>query len=294
MSGYKVFAVAGASGKVGKAILDELLRVQPELELEVRIITRKEGGNAAKDTDSLEKRGAKVYAVNYDERETIVHALEGVDVLISCFGATGFGLQLLLVKVAAIAQVKLYVNSHWGAPMDEYRYGLTHMSIKDEPIKLAQEVFHLPWTLFRVGIFPEFCIPFPVTELNLNSRKVVIYGDGQTPNSWTTIPDVARFAVYVLTHLSPSQLQNREFNIEGDRKTFNEVVQLYIAKHPGEFQVTYKPVNVLEEMVKKSEGKDFFHALMIEYATGRVAHDPTKLDNKEFPGWNPKQVVDTL
>ncbi|KZO94723.1 NAD(P)-binding protein [Calocera viscosa TUFC12733] len=294
MSGYKVFAVAGASGKVGKAILDELLRVQPELGLEVRVITRKEGGNAAKDAEELEKRGAKVCPVDYDEKRTVVQAVKGVDVLISCFGATGLGRQMLLVKVAAIARVKLYVNSHWGAPMDEYRYGLTHMKIKDEPITLAQDVFHLPWAYFRVGIFPEFTIPLPLTELNLATRKATIYGTGATPNSWTTIPDVARYAVYVLTHLPPSRLQNRVFNIEGDRKTFNEIVQLYVAKHPGEFQVSYKPVEALEEMVTKSEGKDFFHALMIEYSTGRVAHDPAKLDNKEFPNWNPKKVVDIL
>ncbi|KZT59987.1 NAD(P)-binding protein [Calocera cornea HHB12733] len=294
MSGFKVFAVAGATGKVGKAIVDELLRVQPELGLEVRIITRKEGGNAVKDTEELEKRGAKVYPVDYDQKPTVVQALKGVDCLISCFGATGFGLQPLLVKTAAIAKVKLYVSSHWGAPMDEYRYGLTHMKIKDEPMRLAQEVFHLPWALFRVGIFPEFAIKFPLTELNLHTRKAVIYGTGETPNSWTTIPDTARYAVYVLTHLPLSQLKNREFNIEGDRKTFTEVVKEYVGKYPGEFQVTYKPVEVLEEMVKKSEGKDFFHALMIEYATGRVAHDPAKLDNKEFPEWNPKKVVDTL
>jgi len=294
MSGYKVFAIAGATGKVGKAVLDELLRVQPELGLEVRILTRKEGGNAAKDTEALEKRGAKVYPVDYDDKHTVVDALKGTDVLISCFGATGLPLQLVLVKTAAIAQVKLYVNSHWGAPMDTYNYGLTHMAVKDQPIKLAQDVFHLPWTYFRVGIFPEFAIHFPLTELNLKTRKAVIYGTGAEPNSWTMIPDVARYAVHVLTHLPPAQLQNRVFNIEGDRKSFNEIVQLYIAKHPGEFQVTYKPVAVLEEMVKKSEGKDFFHALMIEYATGRVAHNPAKMDNDEYPEWNPKKVADLL
>jgi len=98
----------------------------------------------------------------------------------------------------------------------------------------------------------------------------------------------------VLTHLPPSELQNRIFDIEGDRKTFNEIVRLYIEKHPGEFQVTYKPVEVLEEMVKDSEGKEFYHALMIEYATGRVAQDPAKLDNKEYPEWSPKKVADLL
>ncbi|EJU01346.1 hypothetical protein DACRYDRAFT_16076 [Dacryopinax primogenitus] len=140
----------------------------------------------------------------------------------------------------------------------------------------------------------EFTIHFPLLELNLSSGKSVIYGTGETPNSWTTIPDVARYAVYVLTRLPPSKLHNRVFHIEGDRKTFNEIVRLYRAKHPAEYQVTYKPVDALEELVQKSEGKDFFHALMIEYATGRVAHDPARLDNAEYPGWNPKQVADLL
>jgi len=174
MSGHKGFAIAGASGKVGKEVLEDLLRVQPELGLEVRILTRKKGGNAAKATEQLEKRAAKVYAVDYEEEETVVDALKGVDVLISCFGTTGFPIQLVLVKAAAGAQVKLYVNSHWGAPINEYRYGLTHVAIKDKPIELAQDVFQLPWTSFRVGIFPEFAIYFPLTELNLKTRKAVI------------------------------------------------------------------------------------------------------------------------
>jgi hypothetical protein len=39
--------------------------------------------------------------------------------------------------------------------------------------------------------------------------------------------------VHLLTTLTPAQLENRVFEIEGDRKSFRDIIALWEARHPG-------------------------------------------------------------
>jgi ABC-type glycerol-3-phosphate transport system substrate-binding protein len=106
--------------------------------------------------------------------------------------------------------------------------------------------------------------------------------------------------------LPASQLHNRSFHIEGngfhfssrvdltwlsgDAKSWNEIIAVYEAKHPGtKIEVTYKPLTELEMGAKHGEGlQKIFAALILALVTGKGKHDPATLDNKEYPGWNPK------
>lgn len=53
--------------------------------------------------------------------------------------------------------------------------------------------------------------------LDIRNGKASVGGDGNTPISWTTSPDIARFVVYVLTSLPASKLEWQTFRIEGER-----------------------------------------------------------------------------
>lgn len=53
--------------------------------------------------------------------------------------------------------------------------------------------------------------------IDLVNGKGIAGGDGNTPISWTSAPDVASFLVHVLTTMPPSELEWRAFHIEGER-----------------------------------------------------------------------------
>ena len=58
--------------------------------------------------------------------------------------------------------------------------------------------------------------------------------------------------------------------------------------------VTYKPRSELEERYNKN-ANDFGAFLFLQMDTGKgIVGTPDQLDNKEFPEWNPKKVVDVM
>jgi hypothetical protein len=67
---------------------------------------------------------------------------------------------------------------------------------------------------WRSGIWTEW-----VEELgfDLKNGKITIHGEGAATLSTTSLEDVVRFAVHVLIHLPRAQLENAQFQIEGDR-----------------------------------------------------------------------------
>jgi len=294
MSGYKSFAIAGASGTVGKHLLEAI--EQSKYGFRVTILTRKSVVNDSF-AQEWKNKGAKVAAVDYGVEEEVVTALSGVDVVISTLGGPAFGIQVPLVKAAKKAGVKLFVNSHWGSPLNGTENpGLAGMTVRTEPPRAAEEV-GLPWAEFSTGTFPEYCLPLPWFGMaGLKDGKATVYGDGEAQNSWTTQADVARYVLYVLTQLPPSKFENRRFNIQGDAKSFNEIIGLYEGKHPGPpVDVTYKPLSELEELVAKKEGRvPIINAILLAIVTGHAKHNQSTLDNGEYPDWNPKGVVDVL
>ncbi|KAJ7711998.1 hypothetical protein B0H16DRAFT_1744615, partial [Mycena metata] len=78
----------------------------------------------------------------------------------------------------------------------------------------------LPSARIYTGLFTEY-IPL-LTGYNTNG-KIRVIGKGDTPVSFTSIPDITGFVVHALTALPPSELENRTLRLEGDRATLNEL-----------------------------------------------------------------------
>ncbi|KZT59986.1 NAD(P)-binding protein [Calocera cornea HHB12733] len=295
MPPYKRFAVAGASGTVGTHFL-RAFEHSPH-GYDVTILTRKRGGNQQFAAE-WRKKGAKVREVDYEDEASLVSALHKIEVVISTLGGPAFALQVPLVKAAKKAGVQLYVNSHWGSPLtgDDLPDLATMDALRNAPLRMAEEV-GLPWVEFRNGTFPEYCLPIPLFGMSeLGHRRATIYGDGNIQNSWTTQVDTVAFVLHVLRHLPAEELKNRIFNIQGDLKSFNEIVQLYETKYPGSpFDVIYRPLFELEGEVEHREGVErLLSSIMLAVVTGKAKHNQETLDNKAFPEWNPRAVVDVL
>jgi len=96
---YKSFAIAGGSSVLGSLIISELLAQNAG----VVVLGRS-------DSQSVPE-GAKLRVVDYEQEDTLVNALHGVEVVISVLSKGGFAVQPTLATAAKKAGVKLFVPS---------------------------------------------------------------------------------------------------------------------------------------------------------------------------------------
>ncbi|KAH7338085.1 NAD-P-binding protein [Rhizoctonia solani] len=286
MSDVKVIAVAGASGYVGKPVVDELLKAG---NFEVRILTRKSGvdGSAVQD---FKARGASVYGVSYEDEDELVEVLKGVDVVLSTLNAGGItGAQPNLLRASKKAGAQLFMPSEFGDPFEGEEEAEIFRA-KRELHKLAKEL-EMPIVVILTGLFPDYCL-VPVMGWNFEAKAVDIWGTGDEKITWTTMPDIARYVAYVLGHVPLTGLQDQVLGIQGDLKTANEVVALWEDKHKTKLQVTYRPIQELHDRLTANPG-DVLSAVMRETASGR-SRVPEPLSNDLYPGWNPKPIASVL
>ncbi|KAA1474792.1 NAD-P-binding protein [Dentipellis sp. KUC8613] len=289
MSTFSRFAIAGA-GNLGAFVAEELLNLKASGKVkEVTVLTRSSGTNST--LDKLASKGAKIATVDYTSKASLTAALSGVDVAISTLSlGPGFEAQDAVAVAAKAAGVRLFLPSEFGNATDELTEGLLY----------AKTQFHarlrelgLPYLLVFTGEFTDFVF-IPFVDLDINSGKVTVGGDGNTPLSWTSRTDIGRFVAHALTTLPPNELNNKIFRIEGDRLSFNEVFKQYEAKTRKKIAVAYRSIAELEAAVK-ANGADFSSFFHLAWAQGGgLTGKKEDLANGLFPGWNPKKVIDVI
>ncbi|GEM08183.1 nmrA-like domain containing protein [Rhodotorula toruloides] len=142
----------------------------------------------------------------------------------------------LSAKAAKEAGVKLFVPGEFGNPTTNIEQAEVHpiMYGKKQIQDLLKSV-GLPTLLVFNG-------PFSDTTFNAflgfdaATGRIRLVGKGDTPISWTTRLDVARFLAHYLSTLTsfPSASESAVLRIEGDRKTYSEVVDIYCRLQPDQ------------------------------------------------------------
>ncbi|KAL5513170.1 hypothetical protein ACEPAH_3568 [Sanghuangporus vaninii] len=289
MSGYESFAVAGA-GNLGKFIVEALLAKKNEGALtSVSILSRSAGGY-----DDLVAKGAKVVVVDYTSPLSIQHALEGVDVVISTLHDP-LGAQEVLAVGAKAAGVKLFVPSEFGNNTERATEG--DWAKKEVFRKKLKEEINLPYTAFYTGGFADWVFQPGLSEyagFDFVHGKITIQGTGDAPVSWTTRADIGRFVAHALTTLPREKLEWKTFKIEADRISWNQIAETWIARSGKEVTVTHRPHSDLEEAVRKNPNDDLQMVLYVWDKGQGAVGKPEELANSEFPGWNPKKVIDVI
>ncbi|KAL5531648.1 hypothetical protein ACEPAG_4525 [Sanghuangporus baumii] len=289
MSGYKSFAVAGA-GNLGKFIVEALLAKKNEGAIAyVFILTRSAGGY-----DDLIAKGAKVIAVDYTSSSSVQHALEGVDVVISTLHGP-LGTQEVLAVCAKTAGVKLFVPSEFGNNTEGATEGV--WAKKEAFRKKLKDEINLPYTAFYTGGFADWTFQPGLSELfgfDFANGKITVPGTGDAPLSWTTRPDIGRFVAHVLTALPKERLEWKTYKIEADRISWNQIAETWKARSGKEVTITHRSHSDLEEAVRKDPNDDLQAVLYVWDKGQGAVGKPEELANSEFPGWNPKKVIDVI
>ncbi|GAA5957558.1 hypothetical protein JCM21900_001636 [Sporobolomyces salmonicolor] len=285
----KHVALAGA-GNFGSFALKELLAT----DLTVTVLTRI-------GSDKTFDSSVKVASVDYSSPSSLEAALKGIDAVVSTL--SDLGAQTQLIHAAKSAGVKLFVPSEFGNPSDQ-------LTKEAHPIiygkKNAQEVLKsvgLPALLVWTGPFTDTVFA-PFFGFDFQHKKVSLVGKGDTPISFTSRIDAARFLAHYLSTLTtlPSPTAPAVLRLEGDRQTFASAVALYESLHADtKLDVQHEPLEDAEKIAKDLEGAGFVPSflkyLLVSWEKGATV-DQGKgvgvLSGKDWPEWKPQTVEDIL
>ncbi|KEP47330.1 putative phenylcoumaran benzylic ether reductase-like protein [Rhizoctonia solani 123E] len=285
MTSVKRIAVAGASGYVGYPISKALLKAGV---FEISVLVRSASVDSPR-VQVLQSLGARIHSVSYDNESQLANSLKGIDVVISALNYSSVDDQVPMMKACVSCGVKLFFPSEFALELASDTDSNASKT-KKQVIKVA-EGLELPYVRIFNGLFPHWYITNTFFQFYPLEKKIMVYGSGGEKNVWTSVEDVARFVAYILQNVPVEQLNNQKLRIEGDRKSFNEFVDIYERKHNVKLDVAYKSISELDERVSQ-DPSDHGAAIGREMFSGRAAEGPTS--NSLFPGWKPKSLEEAI
>ncbi|KAM0756654.1 NAD(P)-binding protein [Meredithblackwellia eburnea MCA 4105] len=281
MSNFTSFAIVGAGGLGGK-IVKHLAKVEG---VKVTVISR-EG------SETQVPEGVTIKRVDYSDSSSIEAALKGSEVVIATLGLHGMAHQPVVIDAAHRAGVKLFVPAEFGNPTEHVTSGF-HIKKVEAAAQLKR--LGLPSLRVFTGVFPEVCL-IPQFGFDFKTGKAKWVGTGATPVGFTFRDDVASFLAHTLTTLPASSLLDRIFRIEGDRQSFNDVVDIWEELHPGsKIEITRDSLEEAEKVAETDKGIPGLLAyLFVSWEKGQSPYNSGPLDNHLFPEWKTTTVKDVL
>ncbi|CAE6466029.1 unnamed protein product [Rhizoctonia solani] len=285
MSSVKRIAVAGASGYVGYPISKALLEAGV---FEVIVLVRSSSVDNPRIRE-LESCGAKVHDVVYDNELQLAEILSGTDIVISTLNYSSVNDQVPMIRACVACGVKLFFPSEFALELASDNDSNASKT-KKEIIRIAENL-GLPYVRIFNGLFPHWYITNTFFQFYPAENRILIYGTGEEKNSWTSVEDVSRFVAYILENVPVEQLKNQKLRIEGDKKSFNEFVDIWEREHQVKLDVFYKLVSELDDRISRNQS-DHEAAIGREMFSGRAAEGPTS--NSLFPDWKPKSLEEAI
>ena len=162
---------------------------------------------------------------------------------------------------------------HGGAGVEQFVYTSFTMEL-DFPLHNAKRAVEqhlkesgLGYTILRPGYFMEVWLS-PAVGFDAANATAQVYGSGENPVSWISVPDIAQFAVASLGHPAA-----RNATIElGGPEALSQLATIQIFEQVGgrPFEVQYVPAEALEQQQRTSTDgmQQSFAGLMRCYAAG--------------------------
>ena len=207
-------ALAGASGNLGPAILNQLLLA----DFTVTVLTRPDSHSSFPPT-------VKVVSVDYDSPDSLTSALKGQDALISTLGSLAIGVQVRLIDAAIAAGVKRFIPSEFGSNNRNERARklpvyAAKVKIQEYLAEKAPESQNagFTYTCIFTSAFFDLCLKagfLPGKEM---------YDGGERRFSTTRLETVGKAVVEVLKH--PDETSNRDVYVHDAVVTQKQLAQL--------------------------------------------------------------------
>ncbi|KAI1415413.1 putative oxidoreductase CipA-like protein [Hypoxylon sp. FL1857] len=199
MSAMSKVAVAGAAGRVGSVILNQLV----EDGFKVTVLNRK-------GSDHSYPSAVAVVEVDYESPETLVKALEGQDAVISAVGFAGLTQQIPLIHAAVKAGVKRFLPSEYGGDAENPKaLSLAPFQGKkavSDLIKKEAAAGNITYTLVSTGPFLDMALRLGLFA-DIKNKTIRLWDGGDQPYTTTTLASTAKAISEVLKH--PEETKNR-------------------------------------------------------------------------------------
>ncbi|KJJ31203.1 hypothetical protein AFLA70_544g000870 [Aspergillus flavus AF70] len=212
-------ALAGATGNLGIPILKALL----DAEYHVTVLSRI-GGNSSKLNPHPNQT---IKEADFTSVQSLIPALQDVDVVVSCLATSAIGSQNPLIDAAVAAGVKRFIPAEFG--MDS----LNPLSVQlpvcapkaaTQKYLLDKSNHHPEFTFTSIanGLFLDWCLETGII-LDLKQHTATLYNGGGVPFSATKLADVAKGVLGVIEH--QVETANRVVYIHSALVTQNRLIQ---------------------------------------------------------------------
>ncbi|KAF2689455.1 NAD(P)-binding protein [Lentithecium fluviatile CBS 122367] len=293
-----IVAVAGGTGKLGRAIIDSLVSSGM---FEVLVFAREASESKSKEF------GAKVLAIDYSSVDSIVSVLEQnkIDTLISTLGSTsGVDPEMALIKAADKATAtKRYIPSTWGIKYTPEVAEIFPIAVGKIAVLQALEMTSLEYTCVTNGFFLDYWVVPHVKSylggvtlaIDMANKTAAIPGSGNVPVVFTYSFDIGNLVASLLT--LPEGKWDKESYIIGDKVTMNEFLAIAEEARGGKFDTKYDSMEMLKEgritelpgqkevypFFPKEMMQGFLAAFGVMFEQGVFDFKPERSLNQRFP-----------
>ncbi|KAH8895645.1 isoflavone reductase family protein CipA [Thozetella sp. PMI_491] len=211
-------AVAGATGKVGMAVLAALL----DRDFNVTALLRKP-------TDALPE-GVNCKVIDFASEAAVVSALQGQDAVIDTTPPNiGAHVAANLISASVAAGVQRFIPSHFATNPDNAKTAVVPLfrDHKQPPYALVRKAAaesDLTYTLVACGTLINLALSSGIQGISAPHKKLKLFYGGTTVNSWTTLSAVGQATAEVLLHLD--ETRNRTVFVSSIVKSQLQVAEL--------------------------------------------------------------------
>ncbi|RHZ75220.1 hypothetical protein Glove_216g36 [Diversispora epigaea] len=216
---FKTVVIAGATGNLGYPIAEAFLN---DGSYKIKILRQKpESKN--ENAELLASKGAEVVYVDYNQKDDLVKALKGTDVIVSALSSktTGdfYGIQLPLLEAAKESGVKRFIPSEFGG---EFTPGKAHPFV-DSKFKFREELEKsgMEYTYIFTGVFHEF---IEVIGFDAKNKTATFYVDSSSKVHTTSLADIGK---YTVESLKLPEARNATIRVAGSTDSFKEILQKF-------------------------------------------------------------------
>ncbi|KAL2851688.1 hypothetical protein BJX68DRAFT_65527 [Aspergillus pseudodeflectus] len=240
MTTLRNITIAGASGSLGKLVIEALLASG---QYNVKALTRK-------GSDAAFPPSVQVAAVDYNSVDELTAVLIKQDVVIATCGPTALESQIPLIEAAVAAGVKRFIPSEFTADIGNPKARTLpqyagQLRIQDILQSAANEHPEFIYTSIRNGVFLDWGLAMGF-QVDLKSEHPAFYDGGDRPFSTTTLATVAQAVVGVLNHLE--ETKNRAVYVHDVVTTQRHLLSLARKIAP---ERRWEPVSVSTENMER-------------------------------------------
>ncbi|KAJ7738358.1 hypothetical protein B0H16DRAFT_1761481 [Mycena metata] len=286
--------IIGASGAVGRPLVDEFLKQKSQFQ---RIAVLADPAKVLRFADA-QKKGVEVVIGSFLDASSY----KGFDVVVSLAGNAAMKLQPGMVEAAIAGGVRHFYPSEFGGDISvgnfwQNRYFRDKVVTRDHLAAKAKEYPDFRYTLVLTGPFTEYAVS-SFNGIDFEKHTVQPYGKPNAELSVTAMADVMRYIVGSILIPFDGGKQIREFRVPGQaRVTWEELVKLLGEAQGVEYKLAYldpREAAAKQEQARKegNEEEEVFwagKAVMLN-GSGLI---PEPLDNLKF-SFTPESAKETI